>query len=242
LNSWLAELSEHYHPAHEPFQPGTLHSARFGLAAKLFSFRPRQVASKGRPSALSVERLTVSRGGRVLFGPPQSEPLTFQLESGCLHILEAPNGWGKTSLLETIAGLNPPNGGHVLVENVVVDRFPVWKRKRIGLGYLPSQHGVFSSVNSEGNRKLAGVPFKVPSDHRPAACLSGGQQKWLAFSIMLQTRGLRVLLADEPLNELDHNHCVEAWNSIHAFVRTGGTVLMAVPRHLSRGLEDRDEF
>ncbi|MBO4630960.1 MAG: ATP-binding cassette domain-containing protein, partial [Lentisphaeria bacterium] len=73
---------------------------------------------------LAAESVTIKRNGRTVI----EEPLSFSLHQGDVAVLQAPNGWGKSTLLEAIAGLLPLNGGKVLIRGEDVSNCPIWSR------------------------------------------------------------------------------------------------------------------
>ncbi len=159
---------------------------------------------------ISVEALT-KRFGRTT----AVDDITFQVREGEVFVLLGPNGSGKTTTLKTIAGLNLPSSGRVLVNGLDVRRYP--KETRRFMSYLP-QRVVFPDTLSalEILRfycRLRNLPPSCVGDTLDRTRLNGFPDKPVAeFSGgMIQRLGLMVaalpdaplLLLDEPTASLD---------------------------------------
>jgi len=229
LSSWHSGFAQHYRPAREISDSPEI-AQPISNGARLVSYRSRGLTHGTLDPILKIRNLTVARSGQVVIGRPGSEPTNLDLVRGYLHILEAPNGWGKTTLLETVAGIHEQDTGNISFENKCLNTHSIWERRRMGLAFLPSRNTVFRSLNRREHQTIFGNAALSRSDRRSAWRLSGGQQKWLGLSCVVRAPNVKLLLVDEPLNELDHDHVVNAWSSFHRFVEMGGTILMAVPR------------
>lgn len=158
--------------------------------------------------------------------------VTFDVPAGRTTVLLGRNGAGKTTTLRTIMGLVPVGSGGVRLAGVDVIGRRSFEVAQLGIGYVPEDRGVFSTLSVEENLRVAErhngslkrrrhVVFDLFPDlarflHRKAGQLSGGQQQMLAIA-----RGLvndnKLLLIDEPskgLAPIVIQRMVEALNEI----------------------------
>jgi len=77
--------------------------------------------------------------------------VTFSVSQGEIVGLLGPNGAGKTTSFYMTTGLVIPNGGHVYLGNEEITTYPVYKRARAGIGYLPQEASVFRKMSVEDN-------------------------------------------------------------------------------------------
>jgi branched-chain amino acid transport system ATP-binding protein len=141
---------------------------------------------------------------------------TFRIRSGSMTGLFGRNGSGKTTLLRALMGLAHIGGGSIRFEDHSDLRtLPVYERVRLGIGYMPEDRRLISSITVEENialpqwathipdakKRLEWVYSLIPECHdfrtRRASLLSGGQQKLVALARALLV-GRRLLLLDEP--------------------------------------------
>ena len=74
-----------------------------------------------------------------------------QLHRGEVVALLGPNGSGKTTTFYSIAGLVNPDGGQVKVDGMDVSTLPMYRRARLGIGYLPQEVSIFRGLSVEDN-------------------------------------------------------------------------------------------
>lgn len=94
----------------------------------------------------------------------------FEVRRGEIVGLLGPNGAGKTTMFIMIIGLIKPDGGSIFLDGQDITRVPMYKRTRLGLGYLPQEPSVFRKLTVEEN--LLGVLETVelsPNDRREKA-------------------------------------------------------------------------
>jgi branched-chain amino acid transport system ATP-binding protein len=159
---------------------------------------------------LEVEDLVVYRGRRLVVGVQGDDGvkgLSFVLRRGELAVLQAPNGWGKTTLLEAIAGSLPIAAGEIKVNGRSVRKFESWQRVRSGMALLQSQHNVFAGLQVREGLRLAKVR-EVPAElrfflGRRVSELSGGERQRVAIACAIRGRPFAVGLLDEPFSALD---------------------------------------
>lgn len=145
-------------------------------------------------------------------------PVFLSVPAGGYVCLMGPTGCGKTSLLEVIAGLRPPQSGRVRLRGADVTGLSPAAR---GLGYVPQDAAVFRTLTVKENlafalrvRKWAEADIAARVTeladwlglagilNRPAVGLSGGEAHRVALGRALAFRP-DVLLLDEPLSSLD---------------------------------------
>lgn len=165
-------------------------------------------AERGTPR-LEVQDLVVKRGLRRVF-----DGFSLRLTGGGPTLLSYPNGWGKTTLLDAIAGLAPIVSGRILLDGEPLTRLGAWQRSRQGISYLRSAHTIVPSFTvaehlalsrGRGGRENlyeASARWRslMPPRDRRAALLSGGEKQRLALGCLPLGK---VLLLDEPFLNLD---------------------------------------
>ena len=77
--------------------------------------------------------------------------VSFNVRQGEIVGLLGPNGAGKTTSFYMTTGLVLPNGGHIYLGDDEVTDFPVYKRARLGIGYLAQEASVFRKMSVEDN-------------------------------------------------------------------------------------------
>lgn len=80
--------------------------------------------------------------------------VSIDVRQGEIVGLLGPNGAGKTTTFYITTGLVTPNEGRVFLNDVEITKLPVYKRAKLGIGYLPQEASVFRSLTVENNIKL----------------------------------------------------------------------------------------
>lgn len=124
------------------------------------------------------------------------------------------NGAGKSTLLETLAGTTRLHSGRIVLNGHDFGRTPPFQRARQGLGWVPQERAVFSTLTVDENLDVVARPgywnvqriyecFPPLAERRHTfgGQLSGGEQQMLAIGRALMLNP-RVLLLDEPLEGL----------------------------------------
>lgn len=179
---------------------------------------------------LEVSDLAVARGGVRLL-----EGVSLALPPGRAMVLRGPNGIGKTTLLRTVAGLQPPLAGAVraapetLVYAGHADGIKATLSVAENLGFWARVFG-----RSDISRALDAFALGPLAD-RPAGMLSAGQKRRLGLARLLVT-GRLVWLLDEPTVSLDRDAVAMFADAVAAHLAAGGAALLAT--HIELGLED----
>ena len=167
-------------------------------------------------SGLLVKGLRKSYRKRVVI-----RDVSISLQQGEVVALLGPNGSGKTTTFYAIAGLINADGGQVLLDNQYVTRLPMYRRARLGIGYLPQEMSIFRGLSVEANiaaildisesdlhkrrERLEKLLAEFSIEHlrqTPALALSGGERRRVEIARSLAANP-RFLLLDEPFAGVD---------------------------------------
>lgn len=179
---------------------------------------------------LVVTDLAVARGG-----VPVLEGVSFTVSGGEALVLRGPNGIGKTTLLRTVAGLQPPLAGRVGLD-------------REAMAYAGHSDGIKATLSVRENLAFWADVFatdRVPAAlaafeleglaDRYAGNLSAGQKRRLGLARMVVT-GRPVWVLDEPTVSLDVDAVAMFAGAVRAHLAGGGMALLAT--HIELGLEE----
>ena len=167
-------------------------------------------------AGLRVVNLRKSYKNRVII-----RDVTLDLARGEVVGLLGPNGSGKTTSFYAIAGLIIPEAGQVIIDGQDVTGLPMYRRARLGIGYLPQEMSIFRGLSVEDNI-LAILDISVKDGHKrrerleellydfsiehlrraPALALSGGERRRVEIARCLAANP-RYLLLDEPFAGVD---------------------------------------
>ena len=187
------------------------------------------MTSSETPSELS-KRPRVIEGGKGLVATriaksynrrPVVRSVTLTLKRGEVVGLLGPNGAGKTTCFYMISGLIPADAGTIEVDGTDVTRLPMYRRARLGIGYLPQEASIFRGLTAEQNIRAAAELIEPDANrlnamveellaefgvthvrHTPAIALSGGERRRVEIARALATHPSYILL-DEPLAGID---------------------------------------
>lgn len=79
--------------------------------------------------------------------------ISIEVNQGEIVGLLGPNGAGKTTTFYMVVGLVKPNDGQIFLDDLDITKEPMYKRAKLGLGYLPQESSVFRNLNVEDNIK-----------------------------------------------------------------------------------------
>jgi lipopolysaccharide export system ATP-binding protein len=165
--------------------------------------------------------LEVHNIGKTFKKRPVIRDVSLHLRRGEAVGLLGPNGAGKTTTFYIIMGLITPDYGEVILDGDVITQLPMYRRARLGIGYLPQEASIFRGLSVEDN--LGAILETVEPDstlreamleallaefsithlrRTPAIALSGGERRRVEIARALASRPHFILL-DEPLAGID---------------------------------------
>lgn len=203
--------------------------------------------SEAKPEA------THSTGGRLLYteglkkvydGRAVVNGVDIEVKEGEIVGLLGPNGAGKTTTFYMIVGLVRPNGGKVYFDGKDATDQPMYKRARLGMGYLPQEESIFRRLTvrenilavmetqpytkKERDEQCQQLMEKFGIDHvadNLALTLSGGEKRRLTIARSLVTEP-KLLMLDEPFSGVDPIAVSEIQDIIRMLRRAGLAILI----------------
>jgi branched-chain amino acid transport system ATP-binding protein len=167
--------------------------------------------------------------------------LSLKVEEGQILGLLGRNGVGKTTLVNSVVGFNPPRRGRILFRGVDITQVSSFETVRSGMGLVPQGRRVFPSLSVEENLKVAerGISrrgwnaervyalFPRLKERRAqrAKTLSGGEQQMLAIGRGLMTNP-DCLIMDEPSEGLAPIIIQGVWEAIAKLKKEGLSILL----------------
>jgi len=165
--------------------------------------------------------LTISHIGKSYGRRPVLRDISMTLHRGEVVALLGPNGAGKTTCFYAVAGLVLPDSGSVLIDGVDATLLPMYRRAKLGIGYLPQEASIFRGMSVEDNIRAVLelsikdreqrnhmldellAEFSITHLRRAAAVsLSGGERRRVEIARCLAGQPKYVLL-DEPFAGVD---------------------------------------
>ncbi len=173
------------------------------------------IAAEG-DSGLKIRNLRKSYRKR-----PVIRDVSLDVTRGEVVALLGPNGSGKTTCFYAIAGLTMPDAGQVLIDGRDVTTYPMYRRAKLGIGYLPQERSIFQGLNVEDNilaileivekdrtkrrERLEELLNEFSISHlrrTPSVALSGGERRRCEIARSLAANP-KYLLLDEPFPGID---------------------------------------
>jgi lipopolysaccharide export system ATP-binding protein len=148
--------------------------------------------------------------------------VSLEMSRGEIVGLLGPNGAGKTTIFYMLIGLIKPNAGEVFFDDINITKMPMYKRARLGIGYLPQESSIFKKLTIEENVLILWEIIKnVPKEQQQERLkdlltemglwhlrkargveLSGGEKRRVEIVRALATNPSFILL-DEPFAGID---------------------------------------
>jgi lipopolysaccharide export system ATP-binding protein len=169
---------------------------------------------------------------------------SFEVEPGEIVGLLGPNGAGKTTSFRMTIGMIRPNAGRVLFRGQEITRLPMYRRARLGMGYLSQEPSLFQRLTVRNNLLAILETLPIPRAERfarlqrlmadfdlvkvaknMASNLSGGERRRLEIARALITNPL-VFLLDEPFSGIDPKKITDIQNIILGLKAKGMSILL----------------
>ena len=152
---------------------------------------------------------------------PVVRNVSLSVKRGEVVGLLGPNGAGKTTCFYMITGLIQPDSGNIILDGEHLTELPMYRRARLGIGYLPQEASIFRGLTVENNIRAILEVVDNSSEERearlesllaefsithlrrtPSLALSGGERRRVEIARALASRPHFILL-DEPLAGID---------------------------------------
>jgi len=185
---------------------------------------------------------------------PVIRDVSLELGRGEAVALLGPNGSGKTTCFYAIAGLVTPEGGVVEIDGRDATLLPMYRRAKLGIGYLPQEMSIFRGLNVEDNiLAILEITIKDRSRRRdrletllsefsiehlrraPALALSGGERRRVEIARCLAADP-KYLLLDEPFAGVDPIAVAEI-RGLVADLKTRGIGVLITDHNVRETLE-----
>jgi branched-chain amino acid transport system ATP-binding protein len=206
------------------------------------------MSESARPELLAIETLSAGYGeARVL------ADVGLTLGEGQSLALLGRNGVGKTTLVNTIAGVTRHFGGTIRLGGADIAKLPAEKRAHLGIGWVPQERNVFRSLTVTENltavmrpgpwtpeRAFQMFPRLKERRNNLGSQLSGGEQQMLAIARALVLNP-KLLLLDEPTEGLAPIIVEELLAALQRLLREEGLAAILIEQHARKilGLTDK---
>ncbi len=177
---------------------------------------PLEIAEDEGVGSLGVHHIAKTYGARQVV-----QDVSLLVRRGEAVGLLGPNGAGKTTVFYMITGLVRPDRGVIVLDGYEVTSLPMYRRARLGIGYLPQEASIFRGLSVEDNIRAV-LELSVPDRDRreaeldslldefsitrlrkaPSVALSGGERRRLEIARALAGHPSFMLL-DEPFAGID---------------------------------------
>lgn len=201
------------------------------------------------PKGLSAMHLAKSYKRR-----PVLRDVSLQVKRGEAVALLGPNGAGKTTSFYIMTGLINADAGEIQLDGQDITGLPMYRRAKLGIGYLPQESSIFRGLNVEDNIRAVLEAQDMSHDDRdalleellsefsishlrrtPSVALSGGERRRVEIARALSSRP-HFMLLDEPLAGIDPIAVAEIRNLI-GYLKTKGIGVLITDHNVRDCLE-----
>jgi lipopolysaccharide export system ATP-binding protein len=188
----------------------------------MINYQPENLTNDKGPRLIQKnDGLVASNIGKRFKMRPVLRNVSLSVQRGEAVGLLGPNGAGKTTCFYVMIGLMTPNYGSVHLDGMDISSLAMYKRARLGIGYLPQEASIFRGLTVEQNIRAVAemteqnkdrcdsfiedllAEFSISHLRRtPALALSGGERRRLEIARALASQPNFILL-DEPLAGID---------------------------------------
>ena len=188
---------------------------------------------------LETKRLMKAYKGRTVVNN-----VSINISRGEIVGLLGPNGAGKTTSFYMVVGVIPPDSGHIYFRGEDITDLPMYKRARLGIGYLSQEPSIFRKLTVEENVMAILETLDIPQTERDkrlkrlldeldisylaknkAYTLSGGERRRLEITRALVTNPSLILL-DEPFSGVDPIAVFEVQKILQKLKQQGLSILL----------------
>ncbi len=202
---------------------------------------------------LETRKLVKSYSGRTVVNE-----VSISVEQRCIVGLLGRNGAGKTTTFRMVVGMIVPDDGTVVFEGTDITRLPMFRRARLGMGYLSQEPSVFQRLTVRDNLHAILETMSITRAERKeradglierfgltevvksqARFLSGGERRKLEIARAMVTNPSLILL-DEPFSGVDPITVQELQQEIRRLTASGVSILIT-DHNVERTLEVVDK-
>lgn len=181
---------------------------------------------------------------KIFDGKRVVNEINLSIQNGEVIGLLGPNGAGKTTTFNMIVGLLSPDGGNIYLDGKEITGLPMYRRARMGIGYLPQEPSVFRGLTVEENvlailetldlsekgrkERLSFLLEELRISHlakQIAYTLSGGERRRVEIARALVTSPSFMLL-DEPFTGIDPISIADVQNIVQDLKKRGIGILI----------------
>ena len=219
-----------------------------------FADQASQSKAAAAVDASSNDLLLYTRGLKKVYdGRAVVNGVDIEVRKGEIVGLLGPNGAGKTTSFYMIVGLVRPNGGNVYFDGKDTTEEPMYKRARLGMGYLPQEESIFRKLTVRENILAVMETQNLPRAEREQQCqqllekfgidhvannlaltLSGGEKRRLTIARSLVTEP-KLIMLDEPFSGVDPL-AVEDIQKIILMLRSVGLAILITDHNVRETL------